>query len=486
MDAVRAQNLPFFGYHRNTTPLLASLKEDLTIYENAVSSAYWTMPSVASLFTGMYKSSHGLFLDGDKLNPSLRTIPGILKQQGYRCAAFVRNLYLSDYSGLTRDFDELFFPESQLGYLKKRFSPLSGTGAETGSGSCGIDSFPSRVPLSRTPIRERFFHAGAQLATFAADSGGSRLVTHFIDWIKTEADGPFFAYIHFLETHSPYWAPLSFALNFLSPAEIIKKLFVSNDHLRFSLGIQKMTSEDFRILTAAYDNAISYVDHLIAKIIRTLKQLGKYDDTMIIVLSDHGDNIGDHGLMFHYWCLYDTLIKIPLLIKYPRGTGVGGRIMNVVQNVDLFPTILALLNETDEKAWAQLQGNDLTGRTEPRRPGDFAISELIKPFGPDRKPYRDLLNKYDRRLLSVRTKTRKFIYSSRGDHECYNLIDDPAESKNLYLKVFDYKDLEQIATGYYYNMNNFYNSNRHRIDDDFYFTPIDEEVMSQLKSLGYL
>ena len=118
LDAVRAQNLPFYGYHRNTTPYLSSLEDDFVIYENSISSSYWTMPSVASLFTGMHTSGHGLVVDGDKLDPTLSTLPGILKSHGYRCAAFGRNIYVSDYSGLDNEFDD-FFSKSYIDQLKK-------------------------------------------------------------------------------------------------------------------------------------------------------------------------------------------------------------------------------------------------------------------------------------------------------------------------------------------------------------------------------
>ena len=86
-----------------------------------------------------------------------------------------------------------------------------------------------------------------------------------------------------------------------------------------------MSTDDIDILIGAYDNAIRYLDSLIGEIIGILKINNHYENTMIIILSDHGDNIGDHGLMFHYWCLYDTLIKIPLLIKYPSVMMMKGK-----------------------------------------------------------------------------------------------------------------------------------------------------------------
>ena len=246
-----------------------------------------------------------------------------------------------------------------------------------------------------------------------------------------------------------------------------------------------MTSQNFDILRSAYDNSICYVDHLIGKIVRLLQTNGVYDNTLVVVIADHGDNIGDHGLMFHYSCLYDTLIKIPLLVKFPAHIGLTGRISRVVQNVDIFPTILSLLDIQDTQARKQIQGNDLLGLAAPRRDQDLAVSELIKTFGPDRAGYREQLSRFDRRLLSLRTKDRKFIYSSMGDHECYDLAKDAAEMHNLYPDD-SFSDLIEKGSKYYARMNDFYLFHREKIDGVVDDGNIDESMVEQLKSLGYL
>jgi arylsulfatase A-like enzyme len=247
-----------------------------------------------------------------------------------------------------------------------------------------------------------------------------------------------------------------------------------------------MGPEDFRILLGAYDNSIRYADHLIQRIVGQLKSQGVYDRTMLVILADHGDNIGDHGLMFHYFCLYDTLIRIPLLIKFPQGHGPSGRVQQVVQNVDLFPTVLSLAGSQDSGAWDQAQGNDLLGIEPPRREGDLAVSELVKVFGPDKKHLKKELSRYDRRLLSVRTRDRKFIYSSRGDHECYDLSHDPGEQQNLHLKSSDFSDLEEKARRYYDRMDHFYRENQGKIDGEIDESGIDDSVAEHLKALGYM
>lgn len=484
LDAVRAQNSSFYGYSRNTTPFLSSMERELAIYENAISSTYWTMPSVASLFTGMYTSGHGLVVDGDKLSPYLQTLPKILRQHGYRCGAFVRNVYVSEYSGLDRDFDD-FYSTFVLDSLKKIASTISKHGVSRLQPP-GINRLCDQVSSDGNKFKEYIANMAARSIDMLFDTGSRKFVDNFSGWIKKSKPKPFFAYLHFLETHSPYRAPLKFAFEFLSLRDSIKRVSINHDHLKFLLGESDMTSEDFRILVSCYDNSIRYVDHLIGKIVRLLQTNRVYDNTLIMVLADHGDNIGDHGLMFHYSCLYDTLIKIPLLVKFPAHIGITGRISQVVQNVDILPTILSLLDIQDTHARKQIQGNDLLGLAAPSREQDLAVSELIKTFGPDRAIYREQLSRFDRRLLSVRTKNRKFIHSSRGDHECYDLATDPDEMDNLYLKDDRFSDLMAKASKYYARMDDFYRSFKHSIEGDVDEDAIDDTMIEQLKLLGYM
>lgn len=482
LDAVRGQNIPFYGYHRDTTPFLSSTENDYAIYENAISSSYWTLPSIASTFTGLHSSGHGLLADGDKLDENLCTLPQILSEQGYSCAAFVRNIYVSEYSGLNRGFHD-FYSRYELDNLKKLVSLFS--------------NLPIKLlqppGIKKGPSNEDGHHLISLLSNVAArifdiviDSGGRRFVSDFSKWLIKNREAPFFTYFHFMETHTPYRAPIKYAFNFLSLRDNLKKFLINHNHLNYLINNSCMSSKDFQILSYAYDNSIRYSDHLIQKIVTLLKNHKLYDDTLIIIISDHGDNIGDHAMMFHYFCLYDTLIRIPFIVKFPSRIGLKGRISKIVQNVDIYPTILSILEIGNEKAWAQIQGNDLLQNAEPRRETGIAISELIKPFGPDRLNYKHLLSRYNRRLLSIRTKDRKLIYSSRGDHEYYNLSKDPLESTNLSFHKAEYEDLLKIAAKYFRRMDNFYLSNKNKLGGEIINNKIDESVAGQLKSLGYM
>jgi hypothetical protein len=124
--------------------------------------------------------------------------------------------------------------------------------------------------------------------------------------------------------------------------------------------------------------------------------------------------------------------------------------------------------------------------TDINREPDLAISELIKPFGPEMIAHREHLAQYDRRLVSLRTIDKKFIFSSRGDHEFYNLKEDPEETDNLYNRLPEYAGLDEKAVHYFQKMDAYYQSNRDRIEGDEVVEIEDEDIKEKLKHLGYL
>ena len=300
IDAARAQSLSIYGHRRRTTPFLSSIEKELAVYENAISSSYWTMPAIASLFTGMYTSGHKVLVDGDKLPQSLASLPAILRERGYRCAAFSRNVYVSEYSGLNAHFQD-FFSRCFVDSLKN------------------FTSFFSKSTVSRfqTPGIKRkhpppFDHRGkhtrplsnalARVYDVVFDSGGMKFVKDFSKWVKQFKRQPFFAYFHFLETHSPYRCSYRFAHSFLRFQDHLRRLSLTHDHIEFLKNRCEMSQSDLKILTKSYDSSIIYLDYLIKRITNLLRNHSDYDNTLIAILSDHGENIGDHGLMFHYWC----------------------------------------------------------------------------------------------------------------------------------------------------------------------------------------
>lgn len=196
-----------------------------------------------------------------------------------------------------------------------------------------------------------------------------------------------------------------------------------------------MSKEDFETLFRLACAEMRHLDNYIGKLLAHLEGLGVLDNTIVIITADHGDNFGDHGLMRHGLCLYDTLIKVPLIVAGPNIHGPQ-RISPMVQLIDLCPTILHLAGIDAPQIETEFQGRDLLESITTQDFSPFAVSELYRPtpelFEKGAPEFMDeFRDKYDRILRSYRTMTHKFIWSSNGHHELYDLASDPMESHNL-------------------------------------------------------
>jgi arylsulfatase A-like enzyme len=243
---------------------------------------------------------------------------------------------------------------------------------------------------------------------------------------------------------------------------------------------------DYPVLRAFYDAEILYVDCRIRELCDYLRWRGVLNNTLLIVTSDHGDNIGEHGLMGHMFCLYDTLVRVPLLIKFPKSMAKVGRVKEVVQNTDVLPTLIDILECEDKDLLEQVEGNSLISPRIRKRRGDYAISELLKSFGPRASRFRKEFAHYDRRLLSVRTQIDKYIWSSNGKHEYYDLRNDPEETKNLLnQKLERVTELRAVLEPWFGRFNDAYEVLKDKIEGRE-IPQVDEDVKRRLQGLGYM
>jgi arylsulfatase A-like enzyme len=252
------------------------------------------------------------------------SLPEILQKEGYYCAAFNRNPYVSAFTGLDRGFHHFVADSKCLwDYLKKIEKKLKRKFSTDPSFN------PERSSQTKTT---RLMHVLSHLPDVFTDSGSGGLVKQFTEWINNLDRRPFFAFFQAVETHSPYRAPLKFGLKFLSALDLVRKIFINQDYLSFARGDRYISTDQFQILKNGYDNAIRYCDFITRQICRVLKNCKVFDDTLLIIMSDHGESIGEHNLMFHVWSLYDNLIKVPLIIKYPRDISITGSVQKIVQS----------------------------------------------------------------------------------------------------------------------------------------------------------
>jgi arylsulfatase A-like enzyme len=255
---------------------------------------------------------------------------------------------------------------------------------------------------------------------------------------------------------------------------------VNQDPWRFLAGKARMTGEDFAILAGLYDGEVSYVDSRVGQLYETLRAERLLDNTILIITSDHGENLGDHGLMSHAYCLYDTLVQVPLIVHYPGTFPKGERVWRPVQTLDLFPTLLTLAEVTDPDAWDQAQGESLTSAPGADR---FVFSEYPEPepsvsMITERYPEFDG-TPYDRSLRAVRSTTHKYIRGSDGREELYDLTRDSGEEHDI-LKAHP-----QIAADLGAALDRWVGSFQHApaAGDS---VELDDEMRRRLEDLGYL
>jgi arylsulfatase A-like enzyme len=447
MDAARAENLSCYGYSRPTTPNLEQFATHSVVYEMAISPAGWTLPAHASMFTGLYPSRHGADDQHKFLSPESPTMAELLRALGYITLAYCYNAYVGPATGLNR----------------------------------GFQSFSNRLihaPNGLGKVISRMDRGTARVMGWR-DSGARYINAQVIKALRQlqSDDRPFFIFINYLEPHVPYRSPRKYNRylpDTISPKEL-KELNL--DPWKYLTDPASMDERDFEILRSLHDSAITYLDTRIAEVLNWLKELRLLDDTMVIITADHGENLGDHQLMGHGYCLYDSLLHVPLIIHYPKGIVTPGRVTHQVQTLDLLPTILALVEETSTEAYDSLQGYNLLSST--RR--DFTVAEQSKPDLTNfysRFPDVDV-SRFDRALKMIRTERHKYIHASDGRHELYDLQADPGEVRSIVGEQPNIAgDLDLRLTEWYARFEPILPADQ--------APEFDEEVKARLRALGYL
>jgi len=322
-----------YRYRKKTTPNLEKIANESTIFENAIVNSPWTLPSISSMFTGLYPSQHGALDWGLKLNSSINTIAEILKKEGYNTIA-IGGAWIP-LSGLSRGFKLCEYEKAIFYSLLTQSKTRNKLQAEL------FKKFMSlRSLLSWFPFMEDF-----------NVTIGKNIIRELIK----SSDKPFFLYFHFSETHLPYKPPLKFQQfnnkRFYFDLPIIKDKLSGSIYKdwvtrRFKqlAGLDEFSDYEFSILNQLYDSSIYYVDYQIGNYLDVLDDIGILDQTMVIITADHGENIGDHGLIDHQNSLHDTLLKVPLIIRYPELFPRGKRIKGQVELKDIFFTILDVID----------------------------------------------------------------------------------------------------------------------------------------------
>jgi|GEM_PF-1175624 len=485
LDAVRTDHCSTYGYERETTPTMTALAEDGVTYDNAFAPSIWTPTTHGAVFTGRYPSHTGIYGNGLAIPDDLETLPETLQREGYRTFAASAGAHIRAERGYARGVDD---------YVEtRRIAPDAGFVRKVATDR----SFARQVgfTLTRGPD-DKSRYKYDRLQRFVADAVAD--------------DDPFFGFVNAKTAHSPFNPPRPYKGMFLdgfdrprwelleraigatgrepqdlSGHDIEKLREVSHDAGDNVLtGNAEMTEAEWDVIRSWYDGAVRYLDDLVGELVAFLRAQGAYEDTMIILTADHGDNFGDHGLASHIFSLYDTLLHVPLVIKPPASAGgsadgsVAGRTVDEqVSLVDLHPTMLEAAGAPAPDYGPSESLYDFADR----RYHDHTFAEYAGFDGPVRRLQRKYpefdAERYARSLQAVRDDEHKLIVTEDGDRELYAWREDRYERENLVDERPDVADaLEGVLR-----------ETLDPLDSPGNFrTPDDPELEDQLEDLGYI
>ncbi len=283
IDTLRRDHLSLYGYPRRTTPGLDALARESVVFEDAVSTSSWTLPAHASLLTSTAPSVHGATTSKVGLSSSLPGLPRVLKDAGYFTQAFATHVYLSKEYGFGEGFD------------RHRYLP---------------------------------------------ETRAEEVTDQAIQFLEAKADSDFFLFLHYYDPHWHYDPPAPYDRAF-DPKYEGKTTGIWWNFKDYDAS--SIDAKDLHHIQALYDGEILYTDRQVERLVQEMKRLGVFENALVVVTSDHGEEFLDHGEWEHQKTLYEEQLRIPLLVKLPAAAMASQRVKGQVSLVDVAPTILAVL-----------------------------------------------------------------------------------------------------------------------------------------------
>ncbi|MBC8461886.1 MAG: sulfatase [Deltaproteobacteria bacterium] len=442
IDSLRADHLGTYGYSKATSPNIDSLADDGVVFTNTISTTTWTLTAHISMLTGLYPEVHKVIHDGNRLSEKAIVCSEILKEAGYLTAGFVSGPYLSSKFGYNQGFD--LYDDYTIHFSSNQESHK------------GITS----------PMLHR----------------------RAIEWLEQNYHDPFFLFVHYWDVHYDYDPPPPFDTMFDPDykGNITARRYERNKRIN-----PEMPQRDLEHIIALYDGEIAFTDSYIGKLMEWLKQQGIYENTLIILTADHGDEFFEHGGKGHRRNLFDETLKVPLIIKFPSSEWKGMCLDNQVSIIDIVPTFLHYLgidffNDIQGKSliplligddenyepyrFADLHGHIKCVRTNPAK---YIVHKQV------RRKRRRKVNW--RRLFGVDDNKKNKRPMQRQHVLLFDLQEDAAEQHNIA------KSNPELTARMHRIFMNWLNKAKVLADNfergEFQY---DEDLKRQLKDLGYI
>jgi arylsulfatase A-like enzyme len=379
LDTHRAASMEVMAGTAGTTPQLSQWSKTGFTFDQAFSTASWTLPAHATMFTGRYNVE----LRTDDFTPlgvEHQTLAEFFAGLGFRTGGFVANLaYTSELFGLSRGFHTYRDHPANLGMAL------------------------ANSWWTRTAIHQ--WRSWRGLPAWFPEKRATSVNRQFWRWLESDGDRPFFAFLNYFDAHAPYYAPDSYLPD---PQRQIMRWYARGT------SAHQYSGEELSNMKATYEAGIRYVDHHLGRLLADLELRGILDNTVVFVTSDHGEAFGEHGTVGHQMTLYPEEIHVPLVVLLPHEMrdevageefpDDGVRILTPVSLRDVPASLADLLN------------------VERSFPGTSMFSS---------SPPDTILSEHRQRTWAVMSGSVRYIHRLDGDHELYDAAQDPQYMENL-------------------------------------------------------
>ncbi len=417
MDTARADRFGVYGHNLPTTPFLDGWAKNALVFEDCQSVSSTTVPSHASMFTGLLPSAHLT----DNVNPTLEnereTLAEKLGKNGYRTFLFSANPFISADNNFNQGFDVSEHPWSEQHIAKS------------------ADIIRSKIdPADKSSELPKKIQSG-QVESWAIKACGEVAEGALTSWLdRSQKDKPFFAFINYMEAHRPLLPPRRLREKFMTKAQIMRSYKTDLSWSRmweYVFGLAEYRKEEEEAISLTYDAAIAELDEILESLLTTLEKRGDLANTLVVITADHGEHLCEHHLLDHQYSVYQPLLEVPMMVWHSSRIKAG-RNTDPVSNIDVFPTILDFAKVSRASEPAVYAQSLMQTKPDRVRHSDY--------FAPPKKPIADVQSVHRgwnpkpflRRLRAVVDGKYKLIWASDKKHALYDLSIDPGEKHNLF------------------------------------------------------
>ena len=504
LDTLRRDRLSIYGHPQETSPAFDRFAERGTLFERAIAPAQWTVPSHASMFTGLYPTTHQLTQADGKLSPYVPTLAEILRANGYQTAGFCNNPLVGVLdNGLTRGFTNFY---NYAGAAPNRPRDVTRSAVRRAIANrwrkfamSVSQQFAHNDALFRMSLHPLLTPIWTRSVNYKGNTANA--IDDVIDTVKTHRNGgsdqPLFTFLNLMGGHMPYRPPQDYIDRFASEIKGDKAAYrfmarFNADAARWASPTDPPLSEEERAIIDGFYNAeVAHQDYHLGRLLHYLETSGATDDTMVVIVADHGEGHGDHDFFGHSFVVYQELVHVPLAISYPEHFPTGKRVTTNISTRRLFHTVLDAASITpplaEDHPNANVNGLTLHRATncKPDTENGLVFAEAIPP-----QTFLSVLRHRNPTAIErlQLTQPRRGVY-----HDAYklatvdqtveglfNVADDPAEVTNIARNHTDLTGQLQAEIDAF-----IHTAESQRVDGAS-FAGMDDAMKDNLRALGYL